>query len=503
MNNQQNKIKMVLGRCASGKTEEMIQYIKKVKHHKQFIIALPTKAVISEVTKRLDTAGIQYSSINGDNHDAVISNLVESIISNQQIIVCTHKSLELVEVSARNYDLIIDEQPSVIELNQVQVGESHFNEVDSFAHEVNGVIKSKITQDELDVSIADKEADDVFATAFCEFVKSVKASSFDKTNNTVIIQEADGDTDRRYGIVKLSLLLGNMKNYKSVTVMTADNMKGLFGSLCRAGNIQRAEANFANNLPDTFENEVKIVPLLSTATRGNFNKVEDGVTNQERMIKLCLENGCRLFMTNSDNKHKQLIHKLANKHGVEVEVINPICHGRDDLKKYHKIGVIYTDKGQPAVRKALRYLDGSTTNSPLHEAYLISKYFDVIYQTVSRTCVRNINDKRVAEFYVPDVAAAEYLKERFVNAEIDLSLKLDITDKRTDPTRSAIGELFRGHSKTKYIQFNRWMKNNLEKVNLEDSSHFEYGQAYLGKHNKAKGLKGASACKVVKKLKEA
>ena len=114
MNNQQNKIKMVLGRCASGKTEEMIQYIKKVKHHKQFIIALPTKAVISEVTKRLDTAGIQYSSINGDNHDAVISNLVESIISNQQIIVCTHKSLELVEVSARNYDLIIDEQPSVI-----------------------------------------------------------------------------------------------------------------------------------------------------------------------------------------------------------------------------------------------------------------------------------------------------------------------------------------------------------------------------------------------------
>ncbi|MEZ9188041.1 hypothetical protein AB4133_01720 [Vibrio sp. 10N.286.52.F8] len=113
-----------------------------------------------------------------------------------------------------------------------------------------------------------------------------------------------------------------------------------------------------------------------------------------------------------------------------LELIPTKAHGLNAYKHKTTAAVIYSANPNPyqipfmeKCSQALGY-----DKSYLTDAYVNQNVLDVVYQAVTRTCIRVPDDKRDCVFFVPDMRAANFLIERLPNASIDQSKAIQLFD---------------------------------------------------------------------------
>ncbi|WP_102315632.1 DEAD/DEAH box helicase family protein [Vibrio cyclitrophicus] len=113
-----------------------------------------------------------------------------------------------------------------------------------------------------------------------------------------------------------------------------------------------------------------------------------------------------------------------------LELIPTKAHGLNAYKHKTTAAVIYSANPNPyqipfmeKCSQALGY-----DKNYLTDAYVNQNVLDVVYQAVTRTCIRVPDDKRDCTFFVPDMRAAEFLLERLPNAVVDTSKAIRLID---------------------------------------------------------------------------
>ncbi|MFA0435940.1 DEAD/DEAH box helicase family protein [Vibrio breoganii] len=125
-----------------------------------------------------------------------------------------------------------------------------------------------------------------------------------------------------------------------------------------------------------------------------------------------------------------------------LELIPTKAHGLNAYKHKTTAAVIYSANPNPyqipfmeKCSCALGYDKNYLTN-----AYVNQNVLDVVYQAVTRTCIRVPDDKRDCVFFVPDMRAANFLMERLPNASIDESKAIRLIDEVGAPKGNTNGQ---------------------------------------------------------------
>lgn len=455
-----NTIHYVDGICGSGKTEQLINYSTDVGYEKIILIAQPTKALLEETARRLNSADPQLPTkiIHSENTDSVVSEITSHVKkSSMGVVLITHKSLFLLPDNfpkKNKIELFIDEYPNIHQgwygrfpiFHKFFWEHFEFTPVDNMFTTMSVNIKnSSITT--IDDWIKKRHIDDVFQNI--DWLESLRHPHIQMEMSKAAYNkiEFNGQNTPNYGniemhgYVKPSIVDG----FNSVTVMGAHFLtsmlyyvwsyygvkfvphwafKGLATrhdqSTCDRITIHYlSEKNWSKNLINKFTENHDLFQMVHQA-------IGDVIGSDTPYI------WC------ANNSYEDGSEKLVN-----GERIPNIVHGRNDWCGVNAIIFL----------SALNFR--SSHYSWLEKKFCIRPYwskvataFEILYQSIMRTSLRNPDSTEPVTVIVPDRETAMYLAtEIFPGAKLRkkigadyLRVSLDKTPDVTKPKLTPIQE---------------------------------------------------------------
>ncbi|MCS6236027.1 hypothetical protein G3495_12965 [Shewanella baltica] len=374
---------------------------------KQYHAQLPNALVLNDDTRR--DAG--YSSVT----DYIVAN--QTKIQNTRIIIICHPTLLSNGNMFGERCLVIDELPTgIININSIQTSKTD-SEV------LVGLLDK--TEDEINTWVRQRKEGSLEIVP--EKIDMLKSSKNNKQFGYVIAQPA-GEYDYFNYLYYVDTNI--FTNFEHIHLMGANlkksNAIAYFTKLCGydIANLHPSRLNIRGN---EMKQKVRIVPLLKF--EGDRDFISKGALDDhfDAMLDIVRTHSeCNGIIIATNNRHRNTV-TLSNtdKH---FKLISVVSHGLNCYKDHTQAAILYSANPNPML---IPFMKQCANALGLPEDYLVDSYIyenvlDVVYQTVTRTAIRNPDYTGELTFFVPDQRCAEFLNDRFENSFIDWSLAVTV-----------------------------------------------------------------------------
>lgn len=398
--------------AGAGKTYSICEKIKSDRN--RYLIAVPTKKLQSEYAKMLPDALV----INDDDSKNVSQYIAyqQSIIDSNRVVIITHVTL-LTHGDKFGIDreLIIDELPSDLICTD---------------HVITAQVDAIKFQQEIELSTKEDLKEFIDRYEIDQEHRRSKIRFFEqKLSNPYFayITSAFTSADNRKHVNFQYLYLADIKlfnNYSTIHLLGAN----LTGSIAIKYFVDLAGYELVKgNLSvrgNPMEQKVRIVPLLNFVD-GKRDFVSKAVLDKyfDQILSVVRDNTNQGALIATNKAFEEVV--KADNH---FEVISAKSHGLNAYSHVNEAAVIYSANPNPydiAFMQTCAAVLGFDTNA-LVDAYIYENVLDMLYQTVTRTAIRDPNYKNQLTFFVPDLRCAEFLDSKFSNCYIDWTLAIDV-----------------------------------------------------------------------------
>lgn len=406
--------------AGAGKTYAICKHIEN--SNDMFLIAVPTKELQKEYTTKLTGALV----INDDKNSVTRGNVGQYIAYNQKtindtrILIITHTTLLTHADKFGKRELVIDELPSDL------ICTDHITTTQDDAVKF---------QQEIDLSTKDDLKGYIKSYAIDKVHRIAKIKLFkNKLSNDYFVYTTNAFTDKenRKHVNFHYLYLADGKifdNYSTIHLLGA-NLSGsiaikyfteLCGYSCEKGNLP-VRGN-------PMSQRVRIIPLLK------FNDDRDYISKTilekyfDQMLSVVRDNSNQGVLIATNKVFESRINEdEINENDKHFKLISVKSHGLNSYSHVNQSAVLYSANPNPYdipfMQKCSEVL-GFESNE-LVDAYVFENVLDVVYQTVTRTAIRDPEYTGVLDFFIPDLRCVGFLTSKFSNCFIDWSLAIDV-----------------------------------------------------------------------------
>lgn len=449
-----NIIHYAAGAPGSGKTKNLIRMATQMASKgRNLLICSPTKKLCNETSSRFNKEKIKNHIITDETvKDTSVYRSLEKRLNSakNEIFLSTHETLFNIDpISLTDTILIIDETPSIIDLNHITMAKEEWNEIFHFAKIENNTLTLK----------DDKKAEAIRRNNRYKSDKK-KRKKREKTsisanehhileslinNRTTLIRNT------KNGICASTIKINNIKEIISHTKEThllAANIKnGLFEKLAVAMGVEFKKSELEVN-GHTYNRKITIYPLFKNRISkyklllNHLGDVFDehlGIKTYQN-IDIALDRA----ITHAPLIYPYRLLVFANDWAEFDEAALPIrvlpvdMRGINSLSHHHTAICIFGGNASPLDIQCLKIISSKFGISldALKSSWLVTKKLEQTLQCVTRTSIRNPECKEPLQFYVQDTETAEYLRESCMpNAVISNDLLLCSYEKKPEETK--------------------------------------------------------------------
>ncbi|MFV0596962.1 hypothetical protein [Shewanella sp.] len=390
--------------AGAGKTFAICSKIKN--SNKKYLISVPTKKLQVEYSKLIPDALV----INDDNTN--VNQYIayqQSIIDARRVVIITHVTLLTHGDKFGQRELIIDELPSDL------ICTKHLKTTASDAVKLEQEIKLSSNDNLRDIIKRFENGSAEHSDSKIELLSA-------KLNNKYFAYEPTSANEYVYFHYLFLANGSKFENYSIIHLLGAN----LSGSIAIKYFTDLAGYKLAKGdlvvRGNPMDQKVRIVPLLKFENGRDFISkpvLEKYFTEMLKVVRDNTKEGV-LIATNNDFKPMVM--------DAHFKVITPKSHGLNEYKDRTQAAVLYSANPNPydiPFMQTCAEVLGFDSNV-LVDAYVFENVLDVVYQTVTRTAIRNPEYEGELTFFVPDSRCADFLRGKFKNAHIDWSLAIDV-----------------------------------------------------------------------------
>ncbi|GCF91029.1 DEAD/DEAH box helicase family protein [Shewanella sp. M-Br] len=398
--------------AGSGKSFSMINLMNRLIEVEQadldVLISVPTKKLQNQYLAQISNALVlNEDTCGGSVTQYIINN--QNKIQNTRIVIITHACLISNGNMFGERCLVIDELPTgIININSIQTtktdSELLVELLDKTDDEINKIIKQR---EEGSVEYSSEKIDMLKASANNQcfgYVRTQPAGEYDYFSYLYYV-----DTNVFANFEHIHLMGANLKKSNAIAYFT---------KLCGydLANLHPSRLNIRGN---AMKQRVRIVPLLKFEGERDFISKDALDEHFGSMLDVVKSNSNDGIIIATNNRHHNTV--TSDKH---FKLISVKSHGLNCYKDQTQAAILYSANPNPML---IPFMKHCATVLGLPEDYLVDSYiyenvFDVVYQTVTRTAIRNPDYTGELTFFVPDQRCAEFLNDRFENGFIDWSL---------------------------------------------------------------------------------
>jgi hypothetical protein len=466
----ENNIFIVKSRCGGGKTNEALKNIKPYT-----IYAVPTILLFDSIKQR---AKQDFIAVNSENAGTTVTReLVALVVKEEKYILCTHDGVSRLldqNVDLSMYNLIIDEQPDVVEIFAHAYTDSDAQYVRGLVRTNNDTVTSAEAEKALKKKIEDIETGKSTNTGMLSLYRGLYGATYDKDGYALVLQVHDTSDSFALGVISCLNLVDISNNFKTATIMTADDIEKGIGCIMLKDGMQVPK--WAEKLEHQYNGKITIIQMTDkeAISKTHMDKIQDGKTIREHMVDLCVQHNAKIMINNS---FKHLVH----------EPLPAKSHGLNEWNESKAIGCVYAAKPNPLLAQAL-----NKWSAKAKTAWVQTTEIDVIHQALARGNMRNNGDQICL---VPDARSAEYIKSRCTNATIDLSQMIKTIETRGKGSKANVGK-----KKTKFGEilgdksssFNKWWSKQKAAKKLPEKDQLNPKHIKLANEFKKSGGRGAT-----------
>lgn len=399
----------------SGKTFAMTDLIKK--SDCRVVFAVPTLKLVYEIEQLLDDCMVVNSEIAKKQGQSVSEYLFHNkeCIDETRVILTTHATLLRHAEYFGDRTLIIDELPlEILQFKSIWTSQADASFLDLIMSSREQVAKRLSEYKRGSSELSDEKAE-----LFDAYLSSEFALEKIQGKEKVGYHYAHYTDPKKFeSFSQIHLMAATVKD--TIPYLYFTNLCGYeAGTSCDDEFLVRG---------NKMDNKVTIYPLaVYCDSERDFISREVLEKHFDLMVKIVkdsVEDDVKKQIITITNKERQKALKEP------LELIPTKAHGLNAYKHKTTAAVIYSANPNPyqipfmeKCSCALGY-----DKNYLTDAYVNQNVLDVVYQAVTRTCIRVPDDKRDCAFFVPDMRAANFLMERLPNASIDESKAIRLID---------------------------------------------------------------------------
>jgi len=408
------KIQYIDGICGSGKTQKTIEYIIPNSYDNLFVIAQPTINLLEETLKRIKSIdpNVIVKIIHSNNSNNTVGDLLSAIKLGYGIILITHSSFFRLPADfpgKNTINLFIDEIPSITfnhsgtyPIHSTLWMKNYMVEESSIDNYYKLVLKPGALSD---IKAQLSKKDDIVSVYADLFRFSTHWASYlecraPQWNKLAHLSEEDSGQIEFYGYYKPSLL----DEFASCSIMGANFNKSLLYKIYNQLNVKFVPHLHIKNLE--LEHSIernKLVELKYFSDRNwsisTLNKLDKSNPFKDLIPSIASEFGGDQFIYTSNNKYGDNPINLPN-----AEKIPAIVHGRNDWMHINNCLFISALNSTPGTYEWINQKFGISGDEVAE-----SHSYEIGYQTLMRTSLRNGSSTQPVKFIVGDKRTANYL----------------------------------------------------------------------------------------------
>lgn len=406
----------------SGKTQKLLDTAPLlIETGKLIILALPTVALIKEVSCRASDAGVSHLPIFHGCEKRVLDHLEEALREkSNNFIICTQETLKKVQRGLLTcWTVIIDELPKVVEYHDYPLDPIELKRLFDYLIEKDGQLWIKDGEREkVEKQVATNRSD--ANGTDCSTLGKSAAQVFRLLlmNIDVFIDNLQSNFKRHVRAVEE--IKSWWKVFSSASeshILAANVLNTEFHALAKANEFEFKESIFT---PEHFSYECNITIYPIMRSREIFSKSKMlKPLNENVTINAILE----LIINHSRSTPLLTANKWANlEHTPNVYYLQKDCRGLNQYTHATEVIILFGGNPSPSDSKGVEYLEAKY-GIEFEEAFVTTRLLEPALQAATRSAVRLPNNTDEITFYVPDYRVAEYFKSTyFPGATIDWSL---------------------------------------------------------------------------------
>ncbi|PTT94319.1 hypothetical protein DBR45_51125 [Pseudomonas sp. HMWF031] len=436
----------------AGKTHAVINKIPGyIKHGCKIVMALPTLKLNNDIFSSMKAAKLSPRIINSEqdevknNQTSVTKVLTEALINgSDSLIVITHDSLRRVDPKLlQPYILIIDEVPSILDINHFTVNAwdaiTIFAETDNF----NNQLKIKDTKlfgiKEKVKAYKASLTNSGYATTLSVLEHKIYDAIL--TDNIVHYDVEDGGKVTFHIIVERSIF-PQIDQARRTHILAANIDGGIFDLFAKKLGYRYKKSEFTPESPG-YMCDTYIYPMLNGHwskrkvlgnEKGDQSHIHTGTNDQiiDKIFEAALQHTPSSKLLIVQNKWGKFSERYAPsnlKAMKKIEFLKLDCRGLNCYQDSNAALLLFGGNPSPNDKKSFKMISNKHNISvaSLNEAWIVQNKYEASLQALTRTAIRTRGNTSSVYFYVQDMAVANYLKSTYMtNAIIDDCLALTI-----------------------------------------------------------------------------
>ena len=445
----------VIGAPGSGKSQKLIEQIPTITTNTMVIYAVPTNDLADEIAERIKVqTNTEPCVINGKrlkNTNVTRALNTHLAKTNYSIIITTHEAVRRSDPKLYAHKvLIIDELPSTLSTVAAMIDDVEYSRIQQYTElcEPTGKLKIKnkhrtIIQDQVTKYDTNQQTTNLNrSSTLSKFEYQVFRALLD--NQLVVV--TGKNKNRTIVIANENKLYEHFNSAKEVYIIAANIIGGEFEVMAKLNGFSLITSQFS---PKRFaySNNINIFVMAhETWTKskslddmnGNRNEIHLGLPRHQQIDEV-LHNALTHISSRTTDKPLVFANKWAKleAHDHRIKLCNLDMRGINRLSDHTNAILLFSGQPGPRDKTALQAIADTygVNQSGLTDAWIMTKKLETSLQAITRTAIREHDNKRETNFYVQDYEVAKYLKQTYMpNAVIDFSLALYFP-KREDKRR--------------------------------------------------------------------
>ena len=413
----------------AGKTEALLSSLPAIQEAgRHVVLALPTLVLIDHIAQRASSASIPFRIIDHRTGELVAPELVAALRDKRDsFIICTQEAVRRVQHSLlREWILIIDEVPKVVDYPDYALNPTELSRVLDYTEEASGQlwIKEEFKQDVRD-QVNTNRADS--AGVGCSTLSNSAAHIFRLLlcEVPVFIDQPQKDGIRHVRAVEEFLDWWHiLSSAEEVHVLAANINGGEFELFARLHGFTFKVSMFAPEAR-SYINPVTIYPIMP---KGQIFSKKKMIAERagKKLYDLVLET----ILMETTSKPILFSNKwVRHKEKGRVQEVSMDCRGLNGYDSATEAILLFGGNPSPSDGEGLKYLSRKYEQDMqvMKAAFVATRLLEPSLQAVTRTAIRRMDNTSPVRLYVQDERVAQYLMETYLpHAVIDWSLSKKI-----------------------------------------------------------------------------
>lgn len=425
--NKSKHIYTAIAAPGAGKTEALLTKLTDLSlAEDRVILALPTLALIDEVSRRAQSKGITCCVIDHRAGEGVAMKL-ENVLSDRMstFIICTQESLRSIKPTYLcEWTLVLDETPKVVDYPDYTPKPVELERITQYTEERDGqLFIRKGCEDTVREQVATHRRD--IKGTDCSTLGQSAAHVFRLLLSKVVVFIGKPLPDGRrhiHAVEEFSKWWSIFTSAKEVHALTASIANSEFEIFAKVHGFEFLDSKFT---PRPRSIDSSLVTIFPVVPKGQIfsKRMMLGLHNEEPLLNTVL----RRIKELASSPPLLFANEWANyKYTCGVIYAAKDCRGLNAYANITEVAVLFGGNASPAENKSLDYLE-SKYKRDFKDAFITTRLLEPSLQAVTRTSVRCHGNTRPINFYVQDSRVVDFLTTTyFPEARIDWSLSTAI-----------------------------------------------------------------------------